>query len=79
MASHMPATHGRAAARWQAEADRLTRERERTAATRPKQLAVATGYLSSGTAPFSWRSAHHPWTDALTCSTATAAAHAAER
>jgi hypothetical protein len=34
--------HGRAAARWHAEADRLTRERDATAATRPKQLA-ATG------------------------------------
>ncbi len=34
--------HGRAAARWHAEADRLTRERDTVAATRPKQLA-ATG------------------------------------
>jgi len=33
---------GRAAARWQAEADRLTRERDAKAAVRPKQLA-ATG------------------------------------
>lgn len=31
---------GRAAARWQAEADRLTRERDALTATRPKQLAV---------------------------------------
>jgi hypothetical protein len=37
--------HGRAAARWHAEADRLTRERDATAgvrANKPKQLA-ATG------------------------------------
>jgi hypothetical protein len=33
---------GRAAARWHAEADRLTRERDAAAAVRPKQLA-ATG------------------------------------
>jgi hypothetical protein len=33
--------HGRAAARWHAEADRLTRERDVTAANRPKQLAVS--------------------------------------
>ena len=46
----MRATHGRAAARWHAEADRLTRERDRHAATRPKQLA-ATGTLSRRTAP----------------------------
>jgi uncharacterized integral membrane protein len=32
---------GRAAARWQAEADRLTRERDALATTRPKQLAVS--------------------------------------
>jgi hypothetical protein len=32
--------HGRAAARWHAEADRLTRERDANAPTRPKQLAV---------------------------------------
>jgi hypothetical protein len=33
--------HGRAAARWQAEADRLTRERDAQAAARTKQLAVS--------------------------------------
>jgi hypothetical protein len=33
--------HGRAAARWHAEADRLTRERDVTAANRPTQLAVS--------------------------------------
>ncbi len=34
--------HGRSAARWQSEADRLTRERDQQAAGRTKQLA-ATG------------------------------------
>lgn len=34
-------TQGRAAARWQAEADRLTRERDAQAAVRPKQLAAS--------------------------------------
>jgi uncharacterized protein HemY len=34
-------TQGRAAVRWQAEADRLTRERDAQAATRTKQLAVS--------------------------------------
>jgi uncharacterized integral membrane protein len=32
---------GKAAARWQAEADRLTRERDALTAVRPKQLAVS--------------------------------------
>jgi hypothetical protein len=32
---------GRSAARWQAEADRLTRERDATANAQPKQLAVS--------------------------------------
>jgi uncharacterized integral membrane protein len=32
---------GKAAARWHAEADRLTREREELTAARPKQLAVS--------------------------------------
>lgn len=35
--------HGRSAARWHAEADRLTRERDVTAANRGKQLAVGRG------------------------------------
>jgi hypothetical protein len=33
--------HGKSAARWHAEADRLTRERDAQAAARPKQLAVS--------------------------------------
>jgi hypothetical protein len=33
--------HGKSAARWHAEADRLTRERDAQAAVRPKQLAVS--------------------------------------
>lgn len=33
--------HGKAAARWHAEADRLTRERDAQAAVRPKQLAAS--------------------------------------
>jgi hypothetical protein len=33
--------HGKSAARWHAEADRLTRERDAHAAVRPKQLAVS--------------------------------------
>jgi uncharacterized protein HemY len=33
--------HGRSAARWQAEADRLTRERDAAAGKRPKQLAIS--------------------------------------
>ena len=39
---HSARVQGRAAARWQAEADRLTRERDQQAAGRPKQIA-ATG------------------------------------
>ena len=34
-------TQGKAAARWQAEADRLTREREAQAAAQSKQLALS--------------------------------------
>jgi hypothetical protein len=33
--------HGKSAARWHAEADRLTRERDAQAAARPKQLAAS--------------------------------------
>jgi uncharacterized integral membrane protein len=33
--------HGRSAARWQSEADRLTRERDQQAAARTKQLAAS--------------------------------------
>ena len=33
--------HGKSAARWHAEADRLTRERDAQAAVRPKQLAAS--------------------------------------
>ena len=33
--------HGKRAARWHAEADRLTRERDAQAAVRPKQLAAS--------------------------------------